>query len=160
MLDESRLLTAFITPWGLYEWVKIPFGLTNAPAVFQRFMENCLEGLNGEVAMTYLDDVLVYSDDFAHHLDHLQKVLQRLQTYGVKLRPNKCELFRSEVRYLGRLVSAEGHRPDPSDITAVTSLGEKRPETVGDLRKLLGLLGYYRSYIQDFPVLPNPSMSS
>ena len=104
--------------------------------------------------MTHLDDVLVYSDDFAHHLDHLQKALQRLQTYGVKLRPNKCELFRSEVRYLGRLVSAEGHRPDPSDITAV------RPETVGDLRKLLGLLEYYHSYIQDFPVLPNSSISS
>ena len=156
MTDESRPLTAFITPWGLYEWVRIPFGLTNAPAVFQRFMENCLEGLNGEIAMTYLDDVLVYSDTFEHHLDHLQQVLQRMQTHGVKLRPNKCELFRSEVRYLGRLVSAEGHQLDPSDVAAVTSLGEKTPETVGDLRKLLGLLGYYRSYIQDFSRIAKP----
>ena len=156
MSDESRPLTAFITPWGLYEWVRIPFGLTNAPAVFQRFMETCLEGLNGEIAMTYLDDVLVYSDDFEHHLDHLQKVLQRMQAHGVKLRPNKCELFRGEVRYLGRLVSADGHRPDPSDIMAVKSIGERKPETVGDLRKLLGLLGYYRSYIQDFSRIAKP----
>ena len=64
-------------------------------------MESCLEGLNGEIAMTYLDDVLVlYSNTFERHLDHLQQVLPRMQTHGVKLRPNKCNLFQSEVRYL------------------------------------------------------------
>ena len=156
MSEQSCPLTAFITPWGLYEWVRIPFGLTNAPAVFQRFMETCLDGLNGEIAMTYLDDVLVFSDNFQAHLDHLRQVLKRLQKHGVKLRPNKCEFFQSEVRYLGRLVSAEGHRLDPSDISAVRSLSEKRPETVGDVRKLLGLLGYYRSYIQDFSRIARP----
>ena len=156
MTEESRPLTAFVTPWGLYEWIRIPFGLTNAPAVFQRFMETCLDGLNGEIAMTYLDDVLVFSNDFQHHLDHLRQVLKRFQAHGVKLRPNKCELFQSEVRYLGRLVSAEGHRLDPSDIAAVKSLSEKRPETIGDVRKLLGLIGYYRSYIQDFSRIARP----
>ena len=77
-------------------------------------------------------------------------MLRRLQENGVKLKPSKCELFRKEVRYLGRLVSAEGHRMDPGDVAAVRTLREKKPATVGELRKLLGLLGYYRSYIKDF----------
>ena len=156
MAEESRHLTAFITPWGLYEWVRIPFGLTNAPAAFQRYMETCLDGLGDDVALAYLDDVLVLGRDFQGHLANLRTVLKRMTDHGIKLRPNKCHLFRSEVRYLGRLVSAEGHRLDPADVAAVKSLSEKRPATVGELRKLLGLLGYYRSYIQGFSRIARP----
>ena len=153
---ESRHLTAFITPWGLYEWVRIPFGLTNAPAVFQRYMEHCLDGLNGDIAMTYLDDVLVLGQNFEGHLENLRTVLRRFKEHGVKLRPKKCSLFQQEVRYLGRLVSSDGHRFDPADVAAVKALGERKPTTVGDVRKLLGILGYYRSYIQGFSTIAKP----
>lgn len=148
--EGSRQFTAFITPWGLYEWVRIPFGLTNAPAAFQRSMEEMLGPLRDECCTPYLDDVLCYAKTFEEHVENLRKVLQALQCHGVKLRPEKCELFRQEVRYVGRLVSAEGVRIDPQDLEAVKVLTSKTPRTVGDVRKLTGFLGYYRSYIQDF----------
>lgn len=154
--EGSRHLTAFITPWGLYEWVRIPFGLTNAPAAFQRSMEEMLGSLRDECCIPYLDDVLCYAKTFDDHVETLRKVLQALQEHGVKLRPEKCDLFKQEVRYVGRLVSAEGVRIDPADLEAVKTLTSKTPQTVGDVRKLAGFLSYYRSYIQDFSRIAKP----
>ncbi|KAI4882368.1 hypothetical protein NFI96_008891, partial [Prochilodus magdalenae] len=156
MAEGSRHLTAFITPWGLYEWVRIPFGLSNAPAAFQRSMEEMLDSLRDECCIPYLDDVLCYARTFEEHVEGVRHVLRALQRHGVKLRPEKCELFRQEVRYVGRLVSAEGVRIDPRDLDAVRALGGKTPQTIGDVRKLLGFLSYYRSYVQDFARIARP----
>ncbi|KAK3521113.1 hypothetical protein QTP86_021764, partial [Hemibagrus guttatus] len=128
---ESRYLTAFTTPWGLYEWIRIPFGLMNAPAVFQWFMEESLEGLRDKICIPYLDDILVFTESFEEQVEAVKKVLQRI-------------------------VSAEGSRIDPADTVAVTALKEQIPSTVGELRKILGLLSYYRQYIKDFSQIASP----
>ena len=94
MSEASQPLTAFITPWSLYEWIHIPFRLTNAPACFQRFMEACLGDLRDKICIPYLDDVIIFSPTFEDHIQHLKKVLAHLKEHGVKLKPRKCNLFK------------------------------------------------------------------
>lgn len=154
--EDSRNKTAFVTPWGLYEWVRIPFGLMNAVAKFQRYMEETLEDYRDEFAMPYLDDCIVYSGTFEDHIDHIQKVLIRFQERGLKLKLSKCEFFQQEVKYLGRIVNAEGFRMNDESIEAVRALKECNPSTVGEVRQLLGLLGYHRKHIQDFAKIAKP----
>ena len=154
--ESSQHLTAFITPWGLYEWVRIPFGLRNALGAFQRFMEGCLDGLRDEICTPYLDDIIVYSKSFQDHINHLRKVFQRLREHGVKLKTKKCKVFRREVNFLGRVVSAEGYKLDPATITPVLNLAKTPPKTVGQVRQVVGVLGYYRRYIRDFSRIAKP----
>lgn len=153
---ESQPLTAFITPWGLYQWVRIPFGLSAAPAEFQRNMEDCLRGLRDVMCQPYLDDNLVHSSNFDDHIEHLRTVLQRYQEHGVKLSPRKCEVLKRKVRFLGRLVSGEGYTMDPAEVAPVLALKEKEPTTVGELRRVMGFLSYYRTYIPNFSRIAQP----
>ena len=101
MEPESREKTAFTTPHGLYEFLVMPFGLTNAPAVFQRLMHHVISGLNApdgkEFVTVYLDDIPVFSSSLSDHFDHLQKVLSRLKSVNLKLKPSKCQFMRKEV---------------------------------------------------------------
>lgn len=144
---------------GLYEWVRIPFGLSNAPAAFQRSMEEMLDSLRDECCIPYLDDVLCYGKSFEGHIEGVRNVLRAPQWHGVKFRPTKCELFKHEVRYVGRLVSAEGVRIDPKDLDIFLALREKTPNMVGDLRKLLGFLSYIGPTSKTSPLSPNLSMT-
>ena len=154
--EKSQHLTAFITPWDLYEWLQILLGLYNAAGAFQRFMEGCLEGLQDEICTPYLDDVIVYSKSFTEHIEHLRKVLHRLQDNGVKLKLRKCKLFRKEVSFLGRVVSADGYKLDPLSIAPVLNFAKNPPKMVGEVRQMTGLLGYYRKYIKDFFHIAKP----
>ena len=147
--EKSRHLTSFATPWTIYEWVRIPFGLRNAPPVFQRYINQVLGDLKGSICEPYLDDILVYSETFKEHLENLQRVLKRLRMRGIKLRADKCDFAKQEVRYLGRLISGNGYRPDPEDTAALEKF-RVAPKNVGEVRRLLGLLGYYRGYVRDF----------
>lgn len=101
-------------------------------------------------------DVLCFSKSFDEHVQVLRKVLQALKRHGVKLKPEKCELFRKEVPYVGCLVSADGVKVDPKDTEAVQALKHKRPQTVGEVRQLLGFLSHYRTYVQDFSCIAKP----
>lgn len=106
---DSQEKTAFVTPQGLFEFRVMPFGLTNAPSVFQRLMQRVLMGLNPEegpdFVAVYIDDVLVFSRTLGKHIEHLCKVIERLQEAGLKLKPSKCEFVREEVEYLGHLIT-------------------------------------------------------
>lgn len=148
--EECRPYTAFITPWGLYEWLRIPFGLSGAPGCFQTFMENTLSDLRDEICIPYLDDVIVFSKSFSQHLQNVRTVLQRLRGSGVKLKSSKCNFFRPQCRYLGHLVSKDGYSMDSADKEAVLALKDKIPTNIGELRQLLGFLGFFRKYVADF----------
>ena len=147
--ESSRKYTAFITPWNHFEWIRIPYGIMNAPPGFQRFINGCLVGLRDKVCDAYLDDVLTHSYTFEEHVKDLRAVLRCLKAKGVKLNPNKCSFFKKEIRYLGRLISGNGYRPDPEDVRALDKCTVP-PKNVGDLRSVIGLLGYYRCYLKDF----------
>ena len=119
-------------------------------------MEHCLGELRDEMAIPNLDDIIVFTRSFKEHVGHVRQVLRRLRQEGIKLKPSKCKLFRREVCFLGRIVSKDGYRVDPSGITAVTSLAEKQPKTVGEVRQLMGFLSCYRRYIPNFAYLAKP----
>ena len=156
MSEGSRAATAFITPWGLYEWIRIPFGLMNAPANFQPFMDQCLGELRDKVAIPYLDDIIVFSRTFEEHVEHLRAVLRKLPQHGVKLKPKKCSLFKGEVCFLGRIVSGDGCRMDPGSARAMEKLKEARPKSVGEVRQLAGILSYHPRYIKNFAKVARP----
>ena len=115
----------------------------NAPAEFQRFIESCLDGMRDEFVLPYLDDLLVFSGTFDQHVEQLRKVLRHLRSHGIKLKARKCEVFKQEVHYLGQLITPDSYKMDPDNISAVADLANKPPTTIGDLRKLLGFLGYF-----------------
>ena len=149
-IDERfRHLTAFATPWTLLEWIRIPFGLKNAPPAFQRYINRMLGDLKGDKCQPYLDDILVFAVTFSEHVQNLWEVLLRLREKGIKLRADKCVFAKKEVRYLGRIITGEGYKPDPADTAALEKFREA-PKTVGELRSLLGFFGYYRCYVENF----------
>ena len=147
--EASRKFTAFSTPWSLLEWVRIPYGLSNAPPYFQQFINEMLGDLKDQICVAYLDDILIYGKTFKEHKRNLRTVLQCLKKKGIKLNLGKCNFFKKEVRYLGRLISKDGYRADPSNTEALDAC-LKPPRTVGKLRSLLGFLGYYRNFVMDF----------
>ena len=154
--EEDRHKTSFVTPWGLYQWVRIPFGLTNAPATFQRYMEETVGEFRDQFAIPYIDDVIVYSTSFDDHLGHLRLILRRTRERGLKLNLKKCKFFQSCVKFLGRIVDETGYRMDNDNIKAATALTSFIPKNVGDVRHILGLLGYHRRHIQDFSSRAKP----
>lgn len=105
--------TAFTTPFGLYEFIVMPFGLANAPATFERLIESVLAGVHWEICLIYLDDVIVFSTTFEEHVDRLRKVITRIHKAGLKITSQKCQLFRRQVDFLGYVVSDEGISTDP-----------------------------------------------
>ena len=146
--------TAFATPFGLYQFKVMPFGLANAPATFERLMERVLAGLHWETCLIYIDDIIVFSKTFDEHVDRLTQVLQRLRAANLKLASHKCKLFRSRVEFLGHVVSDRGVETEPKKIEAIS--GWPEPKTVKEVRSFIGLSSYYRRFVKDFAKLARP----
>ena len=136
MDESSREKTAFIIRRGLYEFVRMPFGLSNAPATFSRVVNLILAGMNWETVLAFLDDICVLGRDFAEHLENLRQVFGRFRQFGLRLKPRKCSLFKKEVEFLGRLVSKEGVRVSPESIRAVVEWHTLK--SVKDVQKFIG----------------------
>ena len=133
MVEECKPYTAFTCgPLGFYECETMTFGTTNAPATFQRLMDNCLGELNMNWCVVYLDDIIIYSTDAASHLERLEVAFQKLAKAGLKLKPSKCEFFKKRIQYLGHIFSEEGVSTDPQKVEAV--LNWLVPKTVYDVR--------------------------
>ncbi|GFV92410.1 retrovirus-related Pol polyprotein from transposon 17.6 [Trichonephila clavipes] len=157
-IDEAdREKTAFITPEGLYEFKVMPFGLCNAPATFERMMDNLLRHFKWTMCLCYLDDIIVFSETFEDHLIRLRLVLKCLQEAGLKLNSKKCLFAAQEVKILGHLVSSNGVRPDPDKIKAVRNF--PTPKNIHDIRSFLGLCSYFRRFIKGFCYLAEPLQS-
>ena len=146
--------TAFRCHLGLFEFMKTPFGLANAPSVFQRTMDQVLAGLIGKCVFVYIDDILVYSDSVEDHKDHLQQVFDRLRQHGLRLKPSKCAFGLPEVKVLGYVLSAEGVTADPDKVSTIVDLPQ--PRSVRDIRSFLGMTGYYRHCMPEYARVAEP----
>jgi len=146
--------TAFSTRYGLYEYLVMSFGLTNAPAHFMYLMNSVFMPELDKFVVVFIDDILIFSKNEEEHAEHLRIVLQRLREHKLYAKFSKCEFWLKKVRFLGHVISEDGISVDPSKIQDV--LDWKTPETVPEIRSFLGLAGYYRRFVPDFSKIARP----
>jgi hypothetical protein len=153
--EKDQKKTAFIFRGGLYEYIRMPFGLKNAPATFQRFMNMMLStgGLRTFV-MAYLDDLVVFSRNVEEHIEHVRQTLAVLSRHGVKLKLSKCQFGMQKIKYLGHVLDAEGVHVDTEYVKAVKEMAY--PTNISELRTFLGMGGYYRSFIPSYAKVAQP----
>ena len=155
MDEESKQYTAFtLGSMGLYKCESMPFGLCNAPPTFQRLMQNCLGELNLTYCLIYLDDVIVFSDTPEEHLWRMHVVFNRLCEHDLKLKPSKCEVFKSEINYLAHHVSQKGVLPSKKNLESIAEC--LPPDTYTKVESFVGLVGHYRHFIKGFAKIAAP----
>ena len=144
---EDRHKTAFLTKYGLFQNIKMPFGLANAPATFQRAMNLVLRGMTWKEVLAYLDDLIVLARSFQEGLRNLRRVFERFRKYNLKFKPRKCHLFKTEVEVLGKVVGEEGLSIQKSKVQDVLSWPV--PTCRRDVQKFLGFINYHREFLQN-----------
>eukprot|EP00253_Pinus_taeda_P016981 PITA_16981 len=155
--DEDIAKTTFRTRYGHYEFVVLPFGLTNAPATFMCLMNNIFHQYLDRFVLIFIDDILVYSCTIEEHQEHLRKVLQTLREHQLYAKLSKCDFFKEEVQYLGHVITKEGIVVDPEKIKAI--MDWPVPKDVADVRSFMGLAGYYRRFVEGFSRVAFPITS-
>ena len=144
--EESQEKTAFSTKQGQYCFTRMPFGIAAAPGTFQEMMTKVVGGIKG--ATVYLDDILVYTKDREQHYIVLNQVLDNIRKAGLRVNPEKCQLLKREIKFLGHIVNEDGVKTDPSKIEAIRTFG--KPKCVKNLRSFLGICNYYRRFIKEY----------
>lgn len=145
---DHKEKTAFSSNLGHYQFKRMPFGLKNAPATFQRLMNSVLAGLQGIKCFVYLDDVVVYGSNLHDHNTKLKEIFQCFREFNLKLNPKKCSFLKQEISYLGHFITKDGIEPDPEKISAIQNFPV--PQNQKSVKSFLGLVGYYRKFIPNF----------
>ena len=155
MDEESKQYTAFtLGSMGLYECESMPFRLCNAPPTFQRLMQNCLGELNLTYCLIYLDDMIVFSETPEEHLWRMRVVFDHLCEHGLKLKPSKCDVFKSEISYLAHHVSRKGVLPSKKNLESIAQCPP--PDTYTKVKSFVGLVDHYRCFIKGFAKIAAP----
>ena len=152
--EEDIPKTAFVTKYGLFECPYMPFGLSNAPATFQRVMELALQGLQWSTCLIYIDDIIVFGGNIDEHLSRVRGVLERLRSANLKIKAEKCHLLEKEVLFLGHVLSGDGVKPSPTNVDRILSWNP--PKSTKQVRQFLGMATYYRRFIKEFAKLATP----
>ena len=154
MRKEDIPKTVFKTRWGLYEFLVVPFGVTNAPAQFMNLMNDVLKDYLDDFVVVFLDDILIYSKTPEDHAEHLRKVLEKLRQHRLYAKASKCQMAVQKIEFLGQMVSPKGMCPVDEKLRAVREWG--RPKSLKDVRSFLGFANYYRRYVRNFAEIANP----
>ena len=151
--EADKEKTAFGTDAGVFEFNRMPFGLSGSPGVFQ----NCMNAVLGDVrhfALAFVDDIIVFSETFEDHIKHLEAVFDKLRKANLRLKIAKCEFMKKELNYLGHIISDKGISVDPHKVSAVQNM--EPPKNVREVRSFLGMTSYYRKYVPDFSKIARP----
>lgn len=152
--EEDRKKTAFSTPFGHYEYIRMPFGLKNAPSTFQRLMNSVLREFINKICVCYMDDILIFSTSIQEHVSNVKTIFNCLREANLKIQIDKCNFFSKETEFLGHVLTPNGILPNPNKIKDITEL--KLPETQKQIKSFLGITGYYRKFIKDYAKIAQP----
>ena len=155
MSEKSRQYTAFtVGSLGMYEFLQMLYGSCNAPAMFQRLMQNCLGELNLTYALVYLNDVIVYSKMEEDHLRQLQAVFECFHEHGLKLKPSKCSFLHKQIMFLGHEISADGMKPGTLNLKEITEVA--LPANYTEVWRFLGMTGFFQRFIKNYACIAKP----
>lgn len=154
MSPTDQHKSAFVTPFGLFEYTRMPFGLCNSPATFQRLMQHVFSELVFQILLVYLDDIVIYSRTIDEHISRLDTLFHKQREHGLKLNLSMCHFFRWKIQYLGYTVSAKGVSTSQDKVKVVQDW--PKPKTLKDLRSFLGFASYYRRSHVDLHKHPSP----
>ena len=155
MPKDSQQYTAFtVGSMGVYEFLRMPYGLCNTPVTFQRLIQNCLGELNLTYALIYLDKVIVFSRTDEEHLHHLRVVFACFLEHGLKLKPSKCHFLQDEITFLGHEISADGMKPGTANLKAIAEMAP--PKTYTEIQQFTGMTGFFRRFIKGYSKIAKP----
>lgn len=152
--EKDRPKTAFSTPHGHFEYVRMPFGLKNAPATFQRMINHVLRDYINKTCVVYLDDILIFSTSLQEHVSSINEILAELRRHNLKIQIDKCDFFTKQTEYLGHVLTNEGIKPNERKVNVIRNL--KLPATRKQIKSFLGITGYYRKFIRDYAKVAKP----